>query len=108
MSTAAQAPKDIAVEELVDDLGALGDITKKAMFGGYGVFRDGVMFAIVDRAGMTYLRGDEELASAFEQAGAARHGKMPYWQIPALYRDDETALLEWAQKSADVAAAAKS
>ena len=92
---------------LVDELEPVGDVTSKKMFGGYGVFSDGVMFAIVDSAGTVYLRtGDANLAD-FETAGAHKHGRMPYHQIPSAVLEDPAQLAVWAGTAAAVARAAK-
>ncbi|MCK5429463.1 MAG: TfoX/Sxy family protein, partial [Anaerolineales bacterium] len=39
-----------AAEDLQRRLSALGEITTKKMFGGYGIFESGKMFALVDSA----------------------------------------------------------
>ncbi len=89
--------------ELVTALQPLGDVTSKGMFGGYGVFIDGQMFAIVDSAGDWYLKADDSTAPRFEAAGSAKHGRMPYWSVPADVAGDDALLLEWAGEAAAVA-----
>ena len=92
---------------LVDELAPLGEVTTKKMFGGYGVFTDGVMFALVDSAGGAFLRADESTSPRFEQAGSEAHGRMPYWKIPEVVLADPSSLLRWATEARDVAKAAK-
>ena len=104
--------KDTAAAEsaalaLTSDLSPLGDVTSRAMFGGRGVFCDGVMFALIDTVGTVHLRADEATAEPFEQRGSQRHSKMPYWEIPDDIRADEPNLLEWAKHALDTAKAAK-
>ena len=82
----------------------LGGITSKAMFGGHGVFREGVMFAIVDPDGRLYLRADATNEVAFDAVGAAHHGRMPYREVPDAVRDDPEELRTWARAAAEVAA----
>ncbi|NND02577.1 MAG: TfoX/Sxy family protein [Acidimicrobiia bacterium] len=94
-------------ERLVDDFAHLGNVTTKKMFGGFGVFEDGVMFAIVDSAGAAFLRADESSSQVFEDAGSERHSRMPYWLIPGAVLDDPKQLAEWAETARDVAKAAK-
>ncbi len=89
--------------ELVAALQPLGDVTSKGMFGGYGVFIDGRMFAIVDSGGDWYLKADHSTAHRFEAAGSAKHGRMPYWSVPADVAADDALLLEWAGEAAAVA-----
>jgi DNA transformation protein len=94
-------------ERLIDDLAPLGDVTTKKMFGGYGVFEDAVMFALVDSTGGAFLRADDATSEKFVAAGSEAHGRMPYWRIPQTVLDDSTSLLEWAMTARDVARAAK-
>lgn len=94
-------------ERLLDELAPLGDVSTKKMFGGYGVFVDGVMFALVDSAGGAFLRADAATEARFEAAGSEAHGRMPYWRIPPVVLDDTPSLLDWANEARDVARAAK-
>lgn len=96
-----------AAEALLDDLQALSGLSTKKMFGGNGVFGDGVMFAMVDTAGRCYFRADDETSRRYERAGSERHGKMPYWEIPAEVRADHASLLEHASIALGEARAAK-
>ena len=100
-----QAATDRA-EALLDDLASLGDVTIRKMFGGYGVFESGVMFAIVDSTGGSYLRAVAETEPRYVAAGSHKHG-MPYWSIPDDVLADEAVLLEWAGEALTVARAAK-
>ena len=52
MTTASTA----VAESIVERLGPLGAVTGKKMFGGYGVFEAGTMFAIVDSRGQFFDR----------------------------------------------------
>jgi DNA transformation protein len=97
----------LAAAALLDDLGGLGHISSKRMFGGHGIFSEGVMFAIIDASGRCFLRGDDTTAGRFEVAGAERHGRMPYWEIPAGVRDDRSRLEEWATAALAIANAAR-
>ena len=92
-----------ATAELELTLEPLG-VTSRAMFGGHGIFRDDVMFAIVDSEGRLYLRADGTTAQAFEAAGSTQHARMPYWEVPEPIREDNEQLREWAATAAEVAA----
>jgi len=94
-------------ERLVDALGSLGDVTSKKMFGGYGIFGDGVMFALVDSAGTPHLRTDDSTTTEFEDAGSAKHSRMPYWSIPDPVLNNDEQLTTWATKALAIAKAAK-
>ena len=94
-------------ERLVDALGSLGDVISKKMFGGYGIFGDGVMFALVDSSGVPHLRTDESTTKQFEDAGSTKHSRMPYWSIPDPVLNDDKQLTDWATKALAIAKAAK-
>ncbi len=98
---------DAAASALLEDLQPLGEVRRKAMFGGFGLFLDDVMFAIVDPAGRCFLRSDEPASRDFESAGAEKHGRMPYWTIPDAVRSDPDELLTWARTARETAVAAK-
>ena len=82
---------------------SLGPITIKRMFGGKGMYRDGVIIA-VDLFDEVMLKADEQTAPEFERAGARqwvyqREGKspvaMPYWSIPEDAYDDPDLMEKW-------------
>ncbi len=93
---------------LVDDLQPLGAMTSKKMFGGYGLFCEDVMFAMVDPAGEVYLRADDASKGPFESAGSAKHGRMPYWSVPSNVLSAPAEMEEWCGRALAVARAAKS
>ena len=92
-----------AAARLEQQLEPLG-VHARAMFGGHGLFKDDVMFAIVDSEGRLYLRADGSTATAFEAAGSTQHARMPYWEVPEPERADDQHLREWASTAAEVAA----
>lgn len=64
------AAKDDFASYCADLLAALGPVRVRRMFGGHGIYVDGVFIAIV--AGETlYLKADAESAARFEAAGCA-------------------------------------
>ncbi|MDH3299526.1 MAG: TfoX/Sxy family protein [Acidimicrobiia bacterium] len=98
--------KSVRAESLRQDLISLGEVTIKAMFGGYGLFESGVMFAIVDRDGTAFLRAVPETEPRYVAAGSHKHG-MPYWSVPDDVLADGASLLEWAGEALEAARAAK-
>ena len=105
MSTKGARSKTAGVEAaaaLEAKLAPLG-VSSRAMFGGHGLFKDEVMFAIVDSEGRLYLRADGSTAMAFEQAGSTQHARMPYWEVPEPILADDEQLREWAATAAEVA-----
>lgn len=89
-----------SVEAFVDRLRPLGDIHSKKMFGGYGVFEAGKMFALVNSQGAIFLKaaGDAD-REKFVQAGSQQHGRMPYFEIPEAVLSDDDQLAEWAAEA---------
>jgi DNA transformation protein len=99
MTTAATP----AAEGLLDALGHLGDMRLRKMFGGYGVFEETTMFALVDKAGHIFFKADAANLNTFLEAGAEKHARMPYYQVPESVLTNETELEKWAQSSLLVA-----
>ena len=97
----------IAAESLQDRLGGLGDIRIKKMFGGYGIFEEETMFSLIDKNGNIYLKVDDSNLPMYEKSGAAKHGRMPYYRVPADVLADDTILMDWAQISIRVAKESK-
>ena len=83
---------------------ALGPVEARRMFGGYGVFLDGLMFALY-AGNALYLKSDAESDARFRAAGShpftyERKGRsvaLSYWRVPAAAEDDAQALLDWAE-----------
>jgi DNA transformation protein len=100
---------------LADLLSGFGPVTIRNMFGGAGVYADGVMFAIlVDDT--LYLKADGTSAAAFTAEGkrpftyrpkGRKPVAMSYWEIPERLLDDPDELAAWARRAHEVALAAK-
>ena len=98
------------VDFVLDALADWHTVTGRRMFGGYGLFRQGVMFAlIIDET--LYFKVDGSTRPAFEQAGSTTFvyyakGKLvalSYWQVPPDLFEDSEQLGQWAQKAWQVA-----
>jgi DNA transformation protein len=95
-------------ERIAELFESLGKVTVKRLFGGKGIYCDGVIIAIVLR-GELLLKGDDEIAPAYEAAGSrrwvythSRHGRevaMPYWTAPESALDDADEMAVWASKA---------
>lgn len=92
---------------VLDQLGALAPQVKR-MFGGAGLFRDGLMFAVLDDDRL-YFKVDEASRPRFEAAGMGpfeyAEGKhaLGYYEVPADVFEDSTQLVEWASTAIAVA-----
>jgi DNA transformation protein len=93
---------------VLDQLSDFGDIDIKRMFGGVGIFKDGLMFGKI--GGDTFrLKVDENNQKDFEERGMKpfhsekKKKGMPYWEVPIDVLEDKQQLLKWAEKSFDAA-----
>ncbi|MDH5374050.1 MAG: TfoX/Sxy family protein [Acidimicrobiia bacterium] len=90
-------------DALVEDLHSIADVSTKRMFGGVGIFTEGTMFVIVDSEGQVFLRADESTIPRFAAAGGDKHGRMPYWSVPAAVLSDADEFANWSEEAAEVA-----
>lgn len=113
-----QNPERMAVSEqtlefIKDQLSEFADVDMKKMFGGVGIFLDGIMFALITAKGQFMMRVGEANQRDFEAKGSKpfmheKKGKgMPYWEVPVDVAEDRTELKAWATKAYDIAVAAK-
>lgn len=94
-------------DELREALGRLGNIRVKRMFGGGGVYCDGLMFAILVDDEL-YLKTREEDRASFLAEGAkpfiygTKQGRTvvtSYYLRPDRLADDPTELYRWAERA---------
>jgi DNA transformation protein len=89
--------------ELLDDFGS---VTAKRMFGGYGIFRDGLMFGLVTDSTL-YLKVDQKNQPDFEAQSLSpfiymkkdRPVAMSYYQAPSEALDNVDAMHTWAESA---------
>ena len=94
-------------EELTHALSDLGKVYSRKMFGGYGIFESGAMFALVTSEGIIHFKVDKSNQKRFEDAGAEQYGKMPYFKVPKSVLKNQQKLHEWAKGSMDIAYTSK-
>jgi DNA transformation protein len=105
------ARDDALLAHLRELLEPLGRITLRAMFGGHGVYCNGVFFALVAEDQL-YLKVDaltrDRFAAAgcapFVYAGQARPIEMSYWSVPDAALDSPEELEPWARLALAAAA----
>ncbi len=83
-------------DRIVDELSAFFEVSARKMFGGHGLSHEGVMFAIVDSGGDVFFRTDDASLAPYRAAGSAKHGRMPYHEVPDAVRADPGELSSWA------------
>ena len=84
---------------VIEKLLPIGDIKSRAMFGGYGIFHEGLMFALISDD-ILYFKVNESNRHTYEKAGSKpfTHG-ISYWEVPSEVLEDTTKLHEWANIS---------
>lgn len=104
------------IAHVLDLLGGWRGIAARRMFGGHGLFRDGMMFGLVVDETL-YLKVDERNRPAFVAAGMrpftyrratrAAPVELSYWQAPAEILDDAEEMARWARGAWEAALAAR-
>jgi DNA transformation protein len=97
---------------LADCLAPWGEIRLKRMFGGMGVYRGDLFFALIDDD-IVYFKVDETTRPDFEAAGSepfsypGKDGQLMlmngYWRLPDEVIEDRDTLFIWADKALAVA-----
>jgi DNA transformation protein and related proteins len=98
------------VEHCIELLGDLGAVSARRMFGGWGLYVQGCMFALIADE-VLYLKVDAETRPLFEAEGlppfvyearGKRH-TMGYFQPPDTAMEDRAEMRPWARMAADAA-----
>lgn len=89
------------VEFLIEQFAPLGEISSRAMFGGYCLYCGGTVFALV-AGNALYLKADEENREKFVARGLLRFkpyedrdDSMSYYQAPPEVFEDLDAMTDW-------------
>lgn len=97
-------------DDIHDLFRGLGTVSIRRMFGGKGVYHEGMIVA-VEVDGELLLKADSISAAAFAEAGStqwAYEGKtrpvaMPYWSIPEAAFDDPEEMVRWTRRAFEAA-----
>jgi len=93
---------DEFVSHVLDLLCDFGSVTARPMFGGHGLYREGIIFAIVVK-GALYLKADDATRFRFTEKGLScftylRKGKecaMSYYLVPEEALEDRDEFCDW-------------
>lgn len=90
---------------VIAQLSELGDVVPRKMFGGVGLYCDGVFFGLIARDEL-YLKVDDDTRGLFEEAGSRpfrpygdRGGTMQYYVVPLAVLESALDLTEWARRA---------
>ncbi len=99
---------------VLEQLAPAGRVTPRTMFGGVGLYLDGLFFALIDDDTL-YFKADDVTRTRYEQAGSRPFCPYPdepdkamgYWQVPGEVLEDPDEVATWAREAMAVALAKK-
>jgi len=97
------------VDFVMDQLKDLGAVRSRSMFGGFGLYRGDVFFAIVYEGGL-YFKTDASSAPRYRREGMKAFRPRPgqvlktYYQVPVDVLENDARLVEWARDAVLAAA----
>jgi DNA transformation protein len=108
------AERSELLDYVIDALTPLGHARARSMFGGYGLYLDGLITGII-AWDMLYLKVDDGNRADYESAGSQPftydgRGKpiaMSYWEVPAEIIEDPERLRDWALRARAASARAR-
>ena len=100
---------------VVDLMQSIGPVNAKAMFGGYGIFHEGLMFGLVADS-VLYLKVDKETENEFKAKGLeqftynkkGKEFRISYYQAPEEALESGKEMSSWAAKAYSTALRAAS
>lgn len=107
----AQSTDEFLEYVLEDVLGGIEGITSKRMFGGYNLYLEGVIFAIIVSDELYFKVDDTNKADyvtvgsrPFVYDGYKDRGPMtmPYWTVPEEIMSDREMVYDWVMTSAEI------
>ena len=97
------------VEYVLDQLSCLGPIAHKRMFGGVGLYFDGLFFGLIDDD-IVYFKVDDITRRRYEaartkpfQPGGEGPSQSSYYSLPVNVLEDLDQLKAWASEAVEVA-----
>ncbi|PLX35204.1 MAG: hypothetical protein C0605_10950 [Hyphomicrobiales bacterium] len=79
-------------------LSGLGEVSARRMFGGAGIYHDGLMFGLIADA-QTIADYEAEGKGPFVYDGKGKPVRMSYWEVPERLFDAPGAMTPWAQNA---------
>ncbi len=101
-------------DHMLDLLSHIDGISARAMFGGFGLYKGGVMFALIADDVLYYKTGpnnqpdfEDAGSEPFTYGGKSKPIQMSYWQVPEDVLENQDDLQQWTLKAYDAAPKAK-
>ena len=97
---------------VLEQLAKAGRVAPRAMFGGVGLYLDGLFFALIDDDTL-YFKVDDSSRARYERSESRPFCPFPdrpdqtmaYWQVPAEVLEDPDELAIWAREALGAALA---
>ena len=96
---------DEFISYVLDQLSDFGEVAWRRMFGGVGLYHDGLMFALIAND-VLYFKVDDASRSDYESAGSGpfrpypdKKTVMSYYEVPIDVSEDRDELSSWAEKA---------
>ena len=94
------------VDYVVELMSGWAAVSARKMFGGYGLYREGLMFALIVEDEL-FFKTDADNMAQFERADShpfvyvsqTRTVQMSYWSAPAASLDSPAEMGEWCQSA---------
>jgi DNA transformation protein len=103
---AAMETSTSLVDYAIELLGPFGTVSARSLFGGHGIYLDGVLLALVAQECL-WLKADEINRAEFESAGCQAFGyrragktiQMGFYEAPAHAMESPQAMMPWARSA---------
>jgi len=80
-------------DHVMELLRPLGHVSGRAMFGGWGIYEGGAMWALISSNDTLYFKVDDTTRDTYLAAGSTQFlGNMPYFTVPADWLEDAPTL----------------
>ncbi len=98
------------LDYLLGQLKGLGGLSSRRMFGGLGLYSNGIFFGLLYRERL-YFKTDDTTRPEYEARGSegfrprenVAYMKMTYYTVPAEVLEDEDEVVQWARKAVTAA-----
>jgi DNA transformation protein len=98
------------VNHVVEQMGEFGPVQAKAMFGGHGIYWQGLMFALILQEQL-YFKADAQSVEAFTSRGLGpftyeakgKRSSLRYFEAPIEVMDEPQEMAVWCRRAYDCA-----